>query len=83
MIEDAIKLFEERIAGHMLAIELEEVILAHLQPDMDAVNKPTEGITFNLRRVNQHINSRNEIKKWKAELAAFAIALNQLKGLPQ
>lgn len=79
MSTEAIETLREKIAEHELSIELEEAVMAHLQPDMDKFNQRAEGATFSMRRIRQYLNSRENIRLWKKELAAFAYGLNALQ----
>jgi len=79
MNEDAIETLRELITGLELTIELEGSILNHLQPDMEKFNRREP---YDQQRVRQYLSSRDNIIRWKKELAAFAISLNQLKREP-
>lgn len=82
MNEDAIETLRELILGRELMIELEEVVMKHLEPDMEKFQNRDTNVPWSMRRVRQYLDSRNNIKLWKSELAAFALSINQLKREP-
>lgn len=78
MIQEAIKTFQDLLKGHELSIELEEAVMRHLEPTKVAFDRRE---TYDPRKMQQWLTSRDSIKRWKQELAAYAVALNELKKL--
>lgn len=83
MIKEAIENLREKIEGLELSIGCEEAVMAYLQPEMDKFNLHDPEQPCDQRRVRQWIASRNLVRNWKADLAALALGLNELKKLPQ
>lgn len=74
----------ERIAdkaeGFLLAAELERVVCAHLQPDMDEFNLRSG--KANMRRVRQFLESRKLAENFDRDAADLSALLGTLADAP-